>query len=67
MKRDIPIILVGNKSDKTRSIDMETVTNYWVDSGKVKIYIESSAITNECVENIFYAAGFYAHEYHKMM
>ena len=67
VKRDIPIILVGNKTDKLRTMDAETIINFWVDSGRVKIYIESSAITNEGVENIFFAAGFYSHEYQMMM
>ncbi|CDW84229.1 gtp-binding protein [Stylonychia lemnae] len=66
IKHDIPIILVGNKSDKERLIDSQTINEYWVDSGKAKIYIESSAHNKDGVENIFYGAGFYSHEYQLM-
>ena len=41
---EIPIILIGNKSDKGINIQKDLVMKDWVKTNKVKTYMEVSAL-----------------------
>ena len=49
----VPIVLVGNKSDKPRAIEKERVVNEWLQTDKAAEYMEASAMRLEGVTDIF--------------
>ena len=50
MKGDVPIIIVGNKSDKTKQIEYDQVEREWIKTDKAKCYLEASALKVEGIE-----------------
>eukprot|EP00347_Sterkiella_histriomuscorum_P017934 403347422 len=61
--QEIPIILIGNKSDKPKAINTDVVQSDWVQTGKAKAYIETSALKVLGVDNIFNSVAYHALEY----
>ena len=51
---EIPIVLIGNKSDMGIKVDKAKVEKEWVQSKKARCYIETSALKHFGVEEAFY-------------
>lgn len=60
---EIPIVLIGNKADKGSNIQQASVMKDWVDPGKAKIYLETSALKYQGVEEAFRCVADYACNY----
>lgn len=61
--KQIPIVLVGNKTDCVNTIHKDQIMNEWVHSGKAKAYIEASALKNVGIEDIFQSVAQNALDY----
>jgi hypothetical protein len=49
----VPIILIGNKADKGSNISRDHVMRDWVRTEKAVMYLETSALRCEGIEDAF--------------
>lgn len=61
--QDIPIVLVGNKSDKQQQIDPEQIKQEWVDCKKCRMYIQASALKLQNIDGLFMKVGELGNEF----
>ena len=60
---NLPFILVGNKLDEKRTISKEIAIREWIDTGKARLYMETSAKTGTNVEETFKLVAEHAHAF----
>lgn len=54
---NVKIVLVGNKRDLAiRKVNQSNI-NFFIDNNGVDFYIESSALTGDCIEDVFIEAS----------
>lgn len=51
--KEVPIFLVGNKSDKECNVNKELLNINWIKSEKVKEFMEVSALKVQGIEDVF--------------
>lgn len=60
---EIPIVLVGNKIDNVSSVYKDQIKKEWIDTGKIKKYIETSAIKDIGIKDLFSNVSELAYSY----
>jgi len=60
-------VILGNKLDKPRKVNTEIVQEEWVESGKAKGYIETSAKINKGVDEAFKKIAEVSYEFQQKM
>ena len=60
---EIPILLIGNKIDKGSTINRDEIMRDWIKSNKARVYLETSALKYDNIENLFATVAEYSHEY----